>query len=434
MNDFSFGNKIFDLRTSFKLSQSQLAEMVGVTNKAVSKWENGKSKPTTNVIRKLAAVFHTDIDDLLMAREGEADMKTAKIVITGGPCAGKSTAMSWIQNAFSKMGYAVLFVPETATELITGGVAPWTCGTNADYQKCQLKLQIEKEKIFEQAARTMSAEKVLIVCDRGTLDNKAYMSEVEFAEAMNFINSNEVELRDNYDAVFHLITAAKGAEEFYTTANNSARTETVAEATELDNRLISAWTGHPHLRVIDNSSSFEDKMKKLIAEISSFLGEPEPYEIERKYLIEYPDIKWLEGNSTCQRIEIIQTYLKSRSDEEIRVRQRGVDGHYIYFQTIKKKVSNLKRVEIERRLSQAEYLNLLMDADTSRKQIRKTRYCLTYKNQYFEIDIYPFWNDKAIAEIELSDENAEIVFPKQIKVIKEVTDDDSYKNASLAKL
>lgn len=434
MNDFSFGNRIFDLRTSFKLSQSQLAEMVGVTNKAVSKWENGKSKPTTNVIRKLAAVFHTDIDELLSIREEKNNAEIAKIVITGGPCAGKSTAMSWVQNAFSKMGYAVLFVPETATELITGGVAPWTCGTNADYQKCQLKLQMEKEKIFEQAARTMTAEKVLIVCDRGTLDNKAYMNEVEFAEAMKFIGSNEVDLRDNYDAVFHLVTAAKGAAEFYTTANNSARTETVAEATALDNRLISSWTGHPHFRVIDNSTSFEDKMKRLIAEISSFLGEPEPYEIERKYLIEYPDIKWLDGNSACQRIEIIQTYLKSNSDEEVRVRQRGVDGHYIYFQTIKKKVSDLKRVEIERRLSQSEYLELLMDADTSRKQIRKTRYCLTYKNQYFEIDVYPFWNDKAIAEIELSDENAEIVFPKQIKVIKEVTDDDSYKNASLAKL
>ena len=239
MNDFSFGNKIFDLRTSFKLSQSQLAEMVGVTNKAVSKWENGKSKPTTNVIRKLAAVFHTDIDELLVMREGEADMEISKIVITGGPCAGKSTAMSWIQNAFSKMGYAVLFVPETATELIMGGVAPWTCGTNADYQKCQLKLQLEKEKVFEQAARTMDTEKVLIVCDRGALDNKEYMNETEFAEAMESFGSNEVELRDNYDAVFHLVTAAKGAEEFYTTANNSARTETVTEAAELDNRLIS---------------------------------------------------------------------------------------------------------------------------------------------------------------------------------------------------
>ena len=75
-----------------------------------------------------------------------------------------------------------------------------------------------------------------------------------------------------------------------------------------------------------------------------------------------------------------------------------------------------------------------MNADTTRRQIRKDRYCLTYENQYFEIDVYPFWNDKAIAEIELSDEAAPITFPKQIKVIKEVTDDESYKNASLAKL
>jgi len=434
MNDYTFGNKILELRTQRNLSQTELAEMLGVTNKAVSKWETGKSKPTTNVIRKLAALFKLDIDALLAMREGGQKMEIYKIVITGGPCAGKSTAMSWIQNAFTQMGYTVLFVPETATELITGGVAPWTCGTNAEYQKCQLTLQIEKEKIFEQAARTMAAPKVLIVCDRGALDNKAYMNDIEFAEVLQFIGSNEVELRDNYDAVFHLVTAAKGAEEFYTTANNSARTETVAEASALDNKLISAWTGHPHLRVIDNTTSFEDKMKKLIAEIAAFLGAPEPYEIERKYLIEYPDMKWLEHNPSCQRIEIIQTYLKSAAGEEVRVRQRGTDGNYVYYQTIKRRISDIKRVELERRLSQAEYLKLLMEADTTKRQIRKSRYCLTYENQYFEIDVYPFWTDKAIVEIELSDENAEIVFPKQLKVIKEVTGDDAYKNASLAKI
>lgn len=432
MNDYAFGNKLLELRKGLNLSQSELAVILGVTNKAVSKWETGRSKPTTNVIRKMASLFGIDIDVLLAMKEEEKTVDITKIVITGGPCAGKSTAMSWIQNAFTQMGYKVLFVPETATELITGGVAPWTCGTNADYQKCQLKLQIEKEKIFEQAARTMDAEKILIVCDRGTLDNKAYMEKIEFAEAIRFIGSNEVELRDNYDAVFHLVSAAKGAEEFYTTANNSARTETAKQAAELDDKLIAAWTGHPHLRVIDNSTSFEDKMKRLISEISSFLGEPEPYEIERKFLIEYPDIKWLESCSSCQRIEIIQTYLNSAAGEEVRIRQRGIDGNYIYFQTIKKKVSDVKRIEIERRLSQSEYLRLLMEADTTKRQIRKTRYCLTYENQYFEIDVYPFWDDKAIAELELSDENAKIVFPKQIKVINEVTDDESYKNAALS--
>ena len=135
----------------------------------------------------------------------------------------------------------------------------------------------------------------------------------------------------------------------------------------------------------------------------------------------------------CRRIEIIQTYLKSDKDEEVRVRQRGSDGHYIFYQTTKRKISGMKRVEIENRLSESEYLHLLMNADTTRRQIRKDRYCLTYENQYFEIDVYPFWNDKAILEIELSDENAVIRFPEQISIIKEVTDDESYKNASLAR-
>lgn len=357
-----------------------------------------------------------------------------KIVITGGPCAGKSTAMSRIQDYFSELGYRVLFVPETATELITGGVAPWTCKTNADYQRCQMILQLEKEKIFEAAAATMNEQKILIVCDRGIIDNKAYMTEEEFESTVNFLSANEVELRDNYDAVFHLVTAAKGAEEFYTTANNSARTETAEQAAELDDKLIAAWTGHPHFRVIDNETDFDSKMKRLLSEISSFLGEPEPFEIERKFLIEYPDLATLNSLANCQRIEIIQTYLKSSGNEEVRVRQRGENGHYIYFKTTKRTVSGVKRVEIERRLSKDEYLTLLMNADTSKRQIRKDRYCLTYENQYFEIDVYPFWNDKAIAEIELSDENAEIKFPDFIKVIKEVTDDVEYKNASLANI
>ena len=360
-------------------------------------------------------------------------MEITKIVITGGPCAGKSTAMSRIQEEFTKLGYTVLFVPETATELITGGVAPWTCGTNADYQGCQLSLQIEKEKTFERAANTMPAEKVLIVCDRGTLDVKAYMSEVEFEYALSLINSNEVELRDSYDAVFHLVTAAKGAQAFYTTANNPARKETPAEAAALDDRLIAAWTGHPHLRVIDNSSDFNGKINALISEITAFLGEPEPFEIERKFLIEYPDIQWLESFPSCKRVEIIQTYLISPDGEECRVRQRGADGHYIYFKTSKKTLSGLKRIETERRLSKDEYLRLLMDSDTSCKQIRKTRYCLTYENQYFEIDVYPFWRDQAILEIELRSEDTPILFPKEINLIKEVTDDPSYKNSALAR-
>ena len=180
-----------------------------------------------------------------------------KIVITGGPCAGKTTALSWIQNVFTEKGYHVLFIPETATELIPNGIAPWTCKTIKDFQMAAIKLQKEKEKIFEKAAESyIENEKVLIVCDRGTMDAKGFMNHNEFYEMLSDLNLTEVIERDNYDAVFHLVSAAKGAEEFYTLENNTARTETVEEAAAVDDRLIHAWTGHPHLRVFDNSTDF----------------------------------------------------------------------------------------------------------------------------------------------------------------------------------
>ncbi len=361
-------------------------------------------------------------------------MQIRKIVITGGPSAGKTTGLSWVQNAFAKLGYTVLFVPETATEFISGGVAPWTCGTNVEYQKVQMALQLEKERLFEQAARTMRAEKILIVCDRGALDNKAYMNDEEFAEVLAFVGKTEQELLERYDAVFHMVTAAKGAEQFYTKENNKARYESVQEAVELDTRLIAAWEKHPYLRIIDNSVDFNHKLRNLIAEIRLALGEPEALTIERKFLVEYPDLQWLEKLPDCRRLEISQMYLPAREGEELRIRCREENGSRIYYKTLKRRVSEYKRIEIEERLTQGEYLSMMQNADPDAQPMRKTRYCLNYEGQYFEIDLYPFWKDQAIVEIELSDKGDEIHMPDGLKVIREVTGDPVYKNAALAKL
>ena len=357
-------------------------------------------------------------------------MSITKIVITGGPCAGKSTAMSRIQKELGQLGYKVFFIAESATELITSGISP----LSPNFQTHLMQYQLGKEKVYEEVAKDLKDEKVIIVLDRGAIDNKIYMTDEEFAKVLKEINLSEVELRDNYDAVFHLVTAAKGAREFYTLDNNPARYETPDEAAEKDDKLINAWTGHPHFRVIDNSTDFDTKIKRLIREITSFLGEPEPLEIERKFLIEYPNLEWLESLPNVEKVDIIQTYLKSNPDEEVRVRQRGKDGSYIYTKTTKKKISDLARIEIEKKLTQKEYLAYLMNADTTKHQIRKTRYCMTFDNCYLELDVYPFWNDKAILEIELSSEDAEISIPEEIKIIKEVTNDKTYRNYNIATL
>ena len=433
MREFDFGNSLKALRQAAGWTTEDLGGRLGLNAGTVADWESGKAQPGLETAYRLAGLLNVSMDELLTARPAEKQI--ARIVITGGPCAGKTTALSWIQNAFTAQGYTVLFIDETATQLISGGAAPWLSQSNRDFQHALLQLQLNKEKAFADIAGTMKSDKVLIVCDRAALDNRAYMTEEEFRYVLQKLATTEVALRDQYDAVFHLVTAAKGAEKYYTLANNAARTETVEQASALDDKLIASWTGHPHLRVIDNSTGFDEKMRRLIREISSFLGEQAPMEIERKYLIEYPDLKTLESKPNCRKVDIIQTYLQcDENADEIRIRQRGENGSYIYFKTRKRKVADGKRVEIEERLTQDEYLTLMNQADPGFKPIHKTRYCLSENGLYYEIDIYPEWQHQAVMEIELHDEHQKITLPDCVRVIREVTDDDAFSNHSLAKL
>jgi len=355
-----------------------------------------------------------------------------KIAVTGGPCAGKTTALASIQTAFSRLGYKVITVPEPATELISNGVTPWECSSAEEYQWCQMSVQITRERAFERAARGMKEDKILIVCDRGMLDNRCYMTEEEFQRVIADLGYTEAELCDSYDAVFHLVSAAKGAAEFFGTDTNAARYESLEEAAALDDHFIESWTGHPYLRIIGNETNFEDKIKRLISEISYFLGETVPYEIERMFLIEYPDIAWLESEPACQRVDIVQHYLRSDEGHELRIRSRKLNGHHAYYLTEKQVDGTNKRLVRRQHLNRREYNNLLQQADPDRREIRKTRYCLTYKSQYFEIDVYPCWDDQAIIQIELSREDAPIEFPPEVSVMREITGDPNYRNSVIA--
>ncbi len=367
-------------------------------------------------------------------KEEIMDKKIVKIVLTGGPCGGKSTGLSYIERAMTKYGYKVVIINESATELMLNGLTLNAYnGNQRIFEKNIVKLQLLKEKLYYEACQNLPDEKILLVCDRGIMDCMSYVTKEDFMAIIDELGEDFIELRDNYDGVFHLVTCAKGAEECYTSANNSARTESVEEAVEADERTLACWAGHPHLRVVDNSTGFEEKLNRLIAEICSLLGEPVPMEIERKFLIKKPDTEFLSQLRNCKRVQIVQTYLVSDGDNEVRVRQRGEEGSYIYTLTQKKRLTPMKRVEIEQRITEKQYLNYLNNADTNLRQIRKDRYCLVENGKYFEIDIYPFAIKTAIMEVELSNENEEVVLPEFIEVIKEVTDDEKYSNFSLAK-
>lgn len=156
-----------------------------------------------------------------------------------------------------------------------------------------------------------------------------------------------------------------------------------------------------------------------------------PYEIERKFLIRMPDDALLA--SASNRSHIVQTYLTGDSEADTeRIRRRDYDDRTVYTHTKKTHITAIRRIEIEHEIDKEEYDRLLLRADPERNSIEKTRYCIELNGLIYEIDVFPFWNDKAFMEIELKNEFQSFPWPKGISCIREVTDDSRYTNAALA--
>ncbi len=152
-------------------------------------------------------------------------------------------------------------------------------------------------------------------------------------------------------------------------------------------------------------------------------------EIERKFLVEMPDEGLL---NVVERLNILQTYLNNGEDNsQRRVRKICKDGVVSYVYTEKIFYSAKVRNEIEYEISVDEYERLIVQRKAELKPIEKTRLRFLYREQLFELDIYPFSHSRAILELELDDPEQKIFFPGFIRVIKEVTGVDAYSNSSL---
>jgi CYTH domain-containing protein len=241
-------------------------------------------------------------------------------------------------------------------------------------------------------------------------------------------------LRSRYDAVLHLVSAADGAEQYYTTATNSARYEQANEeglriARDLDKKVNKAWTGHPHLRVINNHDDFDTKLRRVLKEISNVLGIPQPIEEERKYVVEVTG----ELPESVES-EITQTYLVADPGCEVRLRRRAWHGgEVVNVHKTKKRISAIEELETERQVSNALYESLLQQADPYRATIRKSRRSFIWKGQYFELDTYhnPV-DDLVILETKGIAEQESVNFPPFLRIIKEVTGNPQYYNYNIA--
>jgi CYTH domain-containing protein len=152
-------------------------------------------------------------------------------------------------------------------------------------------------------------------------------------------------------------------------------------------------------------------------------------EIERKFLIEYPNFDDVRYQS---KVDISQAYLvRNDPNVERRIRSWSEGGVTKHYYTEKRFLSGFTRQEVESEISTATYESLSNELDQSIVAVEKTRYTIPSGGLTFEVDVYPFSKQYAIMEVELESESQEYSIPNGIEVIKEVTGISEYANVPL---
>lgn len=361
-----------------------------------------------------------------------------KIVITGGPCAAKTTSMAFLVQKLSDFGFYPILVREAATHLIDSRITP-IGGVFSDqaFQRRVASLIVNLETEAEKAAQAILHLNPVIICDRGLLDGFAYVDSPEEMERWLQLETGltRPQASARYKSIHHLRTAALGAEEFYTLSNNTARYETLEQARVRDQGILDAWTGHAKVWIIGNEGTLERKLKRLLASVCVVLGIPEPMEIERKFKLGL-DIP-LNKLGAYQEVDIEQFYLFSHDPrDELRLRKRVQHGEPSYFRTVKRDGPTPdSRPETDDFIRADDYEFGKQFQLASTRFVRKKRLCFVYDNQYFELDRFTDPRlDYAILEIELTDTKDEVRLPPFLHIEEEVTGNKAYGNRALANL
>lgn len=187
--------------------------------------------------------------------------KPLKIVVTGGPGGGKTTALDLFQREYMNQ---LNVVPEAASLMFSAGM-----GRETDIAKIKLsQLAIYKMQKNLEESFTNLARGELLLCDRGTLDGLAYWPDSEEDYYRTLKTSLEAELSEYHGVIFFQTSAATGNA---IKSNNPFRTEDSIQATKLDKKLQEIWSKHPNYHFVPNHTSFMKKIGMGIVTINKVL-------------------------------------------------------------------------------------------------------------------------------------------------------------------
>ena len=186
-----------------------------------------------------------------------------RIVLTGGPGGGKTTAADLFRR---EIGDRVVMVPEAATILFQGGF-PRSTAPHASRVAQTAIFHVQRNLEDVQAALYPGR---ILLCDRGTIDGAAYWPGGDGDYFATVGTTFEKELL-RYDAVIFFETAAVGGSSIE--SGNPIRNESLNEAVELDTKLRTLWSVHPHFTLVPHNASFFKKISFGLAALESLVAQ-----------------------------------------------------------------------------------------------------------------------------------------------------------------
>ncbi|MCA9493910.1 MAG: AAA family ATPase [Myxococcales bacterium] len=186
-----------------------------------------------------------------------------RIVLTGGPGGGKTTAADLFRR---EIGERVVVVPEVATLLFAGGF-PRSDEPGALRAAQRAIYAVQRNLEDAQSARFPGR---ILLCDRGTIDGAAYWPDSPEAYFEEQGSSIDQELQ-RYDAVIFFETAAIGG--LSIEGGNPVRTEDIDTAVSLDRKLRGLWMRHPRFVLVPHNPSFFKKITFGLASIESIVAQ-----------------------------------------------------------------------------------------------------------------------------------------------------------------
>jgi predicted ATPase len=172
-----------------------------------------------------------------------------RIVLTGGPGAGKTAVLELVHQSFCKH---VKVLPEAAGIVFGGGFPRSEEGEvlRAD-QRAIFYVQRELEAVGD------SSDAAIVLCDRGTVDGVAYWPGPD--DLFSAVGTTLEEQIRRYDAVIHLRTPSVGYNH-----QNPLRIESQAQASAIDAHIDQVWAGHPRRFTIEASPDFLTKATRAL--------------------------------------------------------------------------------------------------------------------------------------------------------------------------